>query len=72
MCLPKLEGGLGIKNIERFNLALSAKWRWRLLRGEEGLWVRVLRARYGRLGDAFLVEVGMGGRGKNLNGGLIC
>lgn len=30
-------------------MALLAKWRWRLLIGDEGLWVRVLRSRYGNV-----------------------
>lgn len=47
VCLPKKEGGLGIKNIEWFNKALLSKWRWRLLMGDEGMWVRVVKARYG-------------------------
>lgn len=49
MFIKKKEGRLGIKNIERFNKALLVKWQWRLLNGEKGLWVKVLKARYGFL-----------------------
>jgi len=28
VCLPKEDGGLGVKNIRIFNTALLAKWRW--------------------------------------------
>lgn len=28
--LPKKDGGLGIKNLEHFNMNLLSKWRWRL------------------------------------------
>jgi len=30
MCRPKEEGGLGIKDVEKFNTTLLAKWKWRL------------------------------------------
>lgn len=29
VCMPRKEGGLGVKNIEAFILALVNKWRWR-------------------------------------------
>lgn len=36
VCKPKLEGGLGVKDLEWFNIALLTKWRWRLIKGEMG------------------------------------
>ncbi|GLT77628.1 hypothetical protein SLA2020_491960 [Shorea laevis] len=47
ICRGKLEGGLGVKNLEHFNLALLGKWRWRFLIKKEALWVKVIRERYG-------------------------
>lgn len=47
VCMAKDEGGLGIKNLEWFNLALLAKWRWRLLKEDKGLWREILAIRYG-------------------------
>jgi len=32
-----MEGGMGIKDIELFNKALLAKWKWRLGKEEHGL-----------------------------------
>ncbi|XP_058759359.1 uncharacterized protein LOC131632631 [Vicia villosa] len=45
--LPFEKMGLGVKNIELFNLALLNKWRWRILQGLNGMWLDVLKARYG-------------------------
>ena len=34
VCLPEEKGGLGIKDINMFNLALIDKWRWNLFHNE--------------------------------------
>lgn len=49
ICLSKDKGGLGIKNIEAFNIALLSKWRWRCLEGRESIWQKILKAKYGDL-----------------------
>jgi len=48
VCQPKELGGLGVKDVRLMNLSLLAKWRWRLLDGEYGLWKEVLVERYGK------------------------
>ncbi|CAJ2674421.1 unnamed protein product [Trifolium pratense] len=40
-------GGLGVRQLREFNLALLGKWCWRMLVDREGLWFRVLAGRYG-------------------------
>ncbi|PNX84634.1 ribonuclease H [Trifolium pratense] len=39
--------GFGVRRLREFNLALLGKWCWRMLMDREGLWFRVLVARYG-------------------------
>ncbi|CAA7027589.1 unnamed protein product [Microthlaspi erraticum] len=50
VCLPKAEGGLGIRKASLMNRALLAKVGWRLLYDETSLWARVMRSKY-RVGD---------------------
>jgi len=50
ICLPKEEWGLGVRKVGAFNLSLLGKWCWRMLVDKEGLWYRVLKARYGEVG----------------------
>jgi hypothetical protein len=45
--LCKENGGLGVRRLREFNIALLGKWCWRMLVDREGLWYRVLVARYG-------------------------
>lgn len=45
---PKECGGLGVKDVWLMNLSLLAKWRWRLLYGDNAHWKEVLEERYGR------------------------
>jgi len=47
---PHEEGGLGVRRLREFTVALLGKWCWRMLVDKEGLWYRVLKARYGEEG----------------------
>ncbi|XP_019447298.1 PREDICTED: uncharacterized protein LOC109350521 [Lupinus angustifolius] len=47
VCKPKSLGGLGVKDIQAFNLALLGKWKCRFLVESESLWARVIRSKYG-------------------------
>jgi hypothetical protein len=44
--LSRENGGLGVRQLREFNLALLGKWCWRLLVDRGGMWFRVLPARY--------------------------
>lgn len=39
-----------MRKLFEFNISLLWKWRWRMLVDREGLWYRVLKARYGEEG----------------------
>ncbi|GAU27776.1 hypothetical protein TSUD_215870 [Trifolium subterraneum] len=54
ICLPKNRGGLGVKNLELFNIALLSKWKWRLLDEGDTIWAGLLRFRYGHLSTKIL------------------
>ncbi|GAU27943.1 hypothetical protein TSUD_146580 [Trifolium subterraneum] len=47
ICLRKEYGGLGVRRLREFNIALLGKWCWRMLVDRGGLWFRLLAARYG-------------------------
>lgn len=49
ICLPKDQGGLGVKNPSLFNKALLSKWNWRFLTDDEAVWADLLKFRYGHL-----------------------
>lgn len=52
MCHPKDFRGLGFRDVRLMNLSLLAKWKWRLLQGDNALWREVLVVRYGhKVGD---------------------
>jgi hypothetical protein len=49
ICLPKDQGGLGVKNLALFKLTLLGKWKRRFLTESEAVWAELLRFRYGHL-----------------------
>ncbi|CAL9007242.1 unnamed protein product [Prunus brigantina] len=44
--MPKLEGGMGFRNLYDFNLALLAKQSWRLLTEPNSFWGLIMKSRY--------------------------
>jgi len=46
VCKSKEEGGLGVKDIKKFNRALQAKWKWRMMSEEKGKWKEILVSKY--------------------------
>ncbi|KAI5439123.1 hypothetical protein KIW84_024770 [Lathyrus oleraceus] len=46
ICLRTEEGGLGVKNVEWFNLSLMSKWGWRFLNDKHAIWFKLLQFRY--------------------------
>ncbi|CAL0323583.1 unnamed protein product [Lupinus luteus] len=47
VCKPKMQGGLGVKDLSRFNAALLGKWRWHRLTEKDALWVKIIDSKYG-------------------------
>jgi hypothetical protein len=54
ICQPKSQGGLGVINTKTMNVALMAKWIWRMFseQNSELLWLKLLRAKY-RVSELF-------------------
>ena len=47
ICNSKGEGGLGIRDIRKFNYVFLAKWKWRCISDDKGRWKEVLDSKYG-------------------------
>ncbi|GAU20182.1 hypothetical protein TSUD_352460 [Trifolium subterraneum] len=55
VCLGLEHGGLGVRQLREFNIALLGKWCWRMLVDRGGMWYRVLVARYGEVAGRLAV-----------------
>ena len=49
-----------VRRLREFNIALLGKWCWKMLDDREGLWYRVLVARYGEEGGCVMAGGGGG------------
>ena len=47
VCLPKEKGGIGIRNLRKFNYDLLGKWKWNLFHNQGELWAKILISKYG-------------------------
>ena len=47
ICEPIQHGGLGVKDLQRFNKALLGKWLWCYGTDRAALWRQVVAAKYG-------------------------
>ena len=57
LCKAKEEGGMGLKDIKKFNFALLAKWKWQYISQEKGKWKEVLLSKYGAELECSLIPV---------------
>ena len=55
VCSHKSKGWLGVRHVKLVNLSLLAKWRWRLLQGENAIWKDILVEKYGRFANDLVV-----------------
>lgn len=58
MCVPKDFGGLGLKELKKFNMEMLAKQSWRLLTRANPLVSEVMKARY--YPQTELIDAGLG------------
>lgn len=65
MCSSKENEGLGIKNIELFNILLLLKWMWRIIHDKEVVWYGLLKNRYRNVELGLLNGVGRIGSRKD-------
>ena len=49
MCSPLKSGGLGVRNLRKFNQALLGKWLWRYGIETNHLWRWVIKIKYGNI-----------------------
>lgn len=46
LCLPKKDGGLGLRRFHHINLAFVSKIGWQLISSNDGIWINLIRAKY--------------------------
>ena len=49
VCSPLKSGGLGVRNLRKFNQTLLSKWLWRYGTETNHLWWRVIEIKYGNI-----------------------
>ncbi|KAL8100316.1 hypothetical protein AgCh_032534 [Apium graveolens] len=58
LCMPKRNGGLGVRNLKKFNLAMLAKQGWRILNESNTLVAAIMKAKYFPTTDFLSAQLG--------------
>ena len=58
LCISKVKGGIGFRNLQAFNFSMLVKQGWRLLENPNSLVARIYRAKYYPHGD--VLKAGLG------------
>ncbi|XP_042965576.1 uncharacterized protein LOC122299388 [Carya illinoinensis] len=66
ICTPLRDGGLGIRDVRAFNMALLGKWLWRYNCEREALWKGVIDIKYGSECGGWCSKEGRGTYGVGL------
>ena len=53
ICRPRIQGGLGLVNTRLMNECLLTKWIWKIVKGSDETWYKILQAKYLRNGSFF-------------------
>ena len=64
VCMPVQKGGLGIRQLRKFNSALLGKWLWRHGMERDALWRKVIEAKYGDEGGGWCTKPVLGTYGQ--------
>ncbi|XVF16288.1 hypothetical protein REPUB_Repub10bG0018300 [Reevesia pubescens] len=57
ICLPKDQGGLGLRKSRSVNLSFLAKLGWKILQDNDNLWIEVMKMKYLRKQDFLTVTI---------------
>lgn len=57
ICLPRCEGGLGVKQLKQWNKATLAKNLWKICKGESTLWTHWIHLNYIKDGSIWEIEI---------------
>jgi hypothetical protein len=60
VCSPLQNGGLGFRNLCRFNQALLGKWLWHFATERDALWRKVVEVKYGSMAGGWCTNQVMG------------
>jgi hypothetical protein len=53
LCRPENQGGIGMLNTRIMNECLLTKWIWKIMKGSEETWYKLLKAKYMPDGNFF-------------------
>lgn len=66
LCVPNVNGGLGVKNLRRINQSLLVKWIWRFSKSKTSLWGKLVNEKFAHNSELLIPDVDNKSRGRSL------